>query len=159
MVSGCRIGEVIALQGQDISSDPPEVRIAATFSRADRGYAHKLKPATKTDSIRYLRSAQLVSIALASGPTVPGCFVFTSVRGKPVSYDYFRKQVWLPALSYAGLEYRKIHTLRHTALSMALEADLTPPQVASIAGHVNAQQVNSTYGHVINKPSVPELDL
>ena len=159
VISACRFGEVAALQGQNIQVEPPEITIGATLSRADDSWQYERKPYTKNGVVHVLYSQQLVEIVLRQDTLEDGRYVFTSVRGKPVDYTYYRRTVWIPALERAGLTYRKLHTTRHTALSMALEDGLSPRQVADIAGHKNAVQVNKTYAHVINKAKVPEIEL
>ena len=155
--SGCRIGEVIALQGQSVDSIHNEILIESTMHREPGSYTFVRKSSTKTGTKRVLKSKQLVDLCLNEGELEAGKHVFTTVTGKVIDYTYFRKEVWKHCLSIAGVPYRKLHTARHTMLSNALEAGLTVPQVADIAGHKNSSQIVRTYGHVINKAEIPEF--
>jgi integrase len=158
MISGCRLGEASGLLKSDVNPLTGSITIQRTlrYNRATR--EHELSPQTKTGLKRVLRSKQLTELAYdASAPEYSLCF--TSQRGGLLHPSNFHKKAWVPALKLAGVPYRRLHVLRHTALSRALEAGLTPPQVAQMAGHVDAKQIISTYGHVITPASVPEIDI
>lgn len=167
IISGCRIGEVMGLQIESVNVETNEVTIKTTRSREDGGTKPVLKDRTKTEVVRVLKSKQLTDLCaeeigartLVQGARTIQGYVFRSVRGKPVDYNYFRKEVWKPALEMAGLEYRKIHTTRHTNLSTALEKGLSPNQVCDISGHKNPATLMKTYAHLINKAEVPKLDI
>lgn len=154
IISGCRFGEVAGLMPDMVNGN--SITIARTYSRGDDGGPFRLKEATKTGSVRVLRSAQLVSL-LPEHTTSGPCF--TSVNGCFVNHSYYRAHVWKPALSLVGLEYRKLHTLRHSTLSLALESGLSVAQVSGMAGHVDSSMVVKTYSHIINQVGVPELEI
>lgn len=153
IISGCRFGEVAGLMPDMVKGDT--VTIARTYSRGDDGGGFRLKEFTKTDSVRVLRSAQLVSLL----PPHTGTPCFTSISGRYINHSYFRTYVWAPALSLTGLEYRKLHTLRHSTLSLALESGMSVAQVSGMAGHVDSSMVVKTYSHIINQVGVPELEV
>ena len=157
IISGCRFGEAAGLFPDMVNRDTNEITIARTYSNADAGSNYILKQRTKTNTIRILKSDQLIQLipigSIASAPC------FTQMRGGLIHHGNFVASVWKPALSMAGLDYRKLHTLRHTALSLALEAGLTVPQVAAIAGHKDSTMVVKTYGHMITRPQVPVMDI
>ena len=157
IISGCRFGEAAGLFPDMVNRDTNEITIARTYSNADAGSNYTLKQRTKTNTIRILKSPQLIQLipigSIASAPC------FTQMRGGLIHHGNFIASVWKPALIEADLEYRKLHTLRHTALSLALEAGLTVPQVAAIAGHKDSTMVVKTYGHMITRPEVPVMDI
>jgi hypothetical protein len=45
------------------------------------------------------------------------------IDGRPISWVYFRREVWRPALQLAGLEYRRPYNLRQTYAYWSLKAD------------------------------------
>jgi integrase len=47
----------------------------------------------------------------------------------------FRRSTWLPLLERAGFRYRKPHTLRHTYLSLLIQAGEPIPYVQQQLGH------------------------
>ena len=61
--------------------------------------------------------------------------VFTSPRGTPLREPNFIRRVWRPALESAGVRYRPIHTMRHTAASWLVQAGVSLYVVQALLGH------------------------
>jgi integrase len=83
--------------------------------------------------------------------------VFTTVNGCIIDADNFRSRMWAKVLEAVDVPYRKIHNTRHTMISYALEQGIAPTGVAYLAGHINTRMVLTTYGHMVNKPSLPKM--
>jgi integrase len=160
--SGCRIGEVAGLDFDRVDFDRQEVTISRTYSRNSRTGAWVMKARTKTGTVRELASPYLIEVILRE-PTVnpedprrstgP---VFLNHAGNRICHHNFRNNAWRTALRDAGVEYRRVHVLRHTALSHSLESGLSVPQVAYLAGHRDNSMVLKTYGHIIDRPTLPK---
>ena len=55
---------------------------------------------------------------------------------------------WKPALTAAGLEYRKPYALRHTFVSECIAAGIATFEIARMAG-TSVLQIEKTYGHLL----------
>jgi integrase len=161
-LTGVRTSEAIGLQWKHIDFNRNELVIRESLSkdRTDNGYRRKRKD-TKSGSIRYLNiSSELDKLLQSIKPTTatPDDLVFKSSRGCVIDAGNFRED-WKQVLSNLGIEYRKPYTTRHTLLSHAIEKGIPITGVAYLAGHSDTRMVMQTYGHMINKPSLPTLDL
>ena len=85
--------------------------------------------------------------------------VFTTKEGRTIDADNFRARYWKPILTGCNVPYRKIHTTRHTTLSHAIEQGVALTGVAYMAGHIDTRAVMQTYGHMINRPKLPDLSI
>jgi integrase len=80
----------------------------------------------------------------------PDDLVFTSSRGAVLHASNVWRSVWLPALKAAGVEGRvRIHDLRHTAVSLAIQAGAHPKEIQAMAGHSKYQTTMDVYGKVM----------
>lgn len=158
MASGCRFGEAAGVLGRNIDLEAATVTVSTSVRRNIQTNRQELRRGTKTETVRVLESPGLMEILEAQGiPEDLGAPVFTTVRGCLIRRSRFRKAVWVPALESAGVPYRRLHILRHTALSMALVQGLTVPEVAYLAGHRDSSMVLRTYGHILERPGLPAI--
>jgi integrase len=160
MISGCRFGEAAAIRPAVIDLEQSAVTINACVRYNLISRKTELKSGTKTGSERVLKSVQLIQILeRVIWPVDLYAPVFTAPRGGLILRSNFRHKAWVPALKRAAVPYRNMHVLRHTALSHALAQGMSVPDVAYLAGHVDGSMVIRTYGHMINRPDLPLLDL
>jgi integrase len=68
------------------------------------------------------------------------------VGGRPISWAYFYREVWKPALEAAGLEYRAPYNLRHTYALHNLQAGVPIATLARQMGHADVNRTFATYG-------------
>jgi integrase len=66
----------------------------------------------------------------------PGSHVFTAPGGGPLRVPSFRARFWVPATKAAGLQGRRIHDLRHTAVALWMAAGATPKEVTVRRAHL-----------------------
>ena len=79
----------------------------------------------------------------------PGAYVFTRPDGRPLSHSAFNNNRFKPAVRAAGLDNAvTIHTLRHTAISLWIKADVHPKLVSEMAGHSSIAITMDRYGHL-----------
>ncbi|MES1024184.1 site-specific integrase [Gloeocapsa sp. BRSZ] len=157
-LTGCRLSEAIGLTWSHIDFELGTVTIAESLSidRTGNGY-QRLRKETKAGTVRQLEmNPTLRSLLLEVRSTNTGELVFRSPDGYVVASGNFRR-VWVKVLRKVGVPYRKPHTIRHTVLSMALEQGTAITGVAYLAGHKNTRMVVQTYGHVINRPRLPDI--
>jgi integrase len=69
-----------------------------------------------------------------------------NIDGRPISFDYFRREVWHPALVLAGLEPRAPYCLRHSYALHSLQAGVPIATLARQMGHTNVSRTYQTYG-------------
>ncbi len=72
--------------------------------------------------------------------------IFTSPEGRPLHHSNFRRRVWLPALSAAGLAGIHFHDLRHTGNTLAASAGATLRELMDRMGH-DSQRAAMIYLH------------
>jgi integrase len=75
--------------------------------------------------------------------------VFAAPAGGPVRPSLFRRRVWKPAVTEAGLAPLRLHDLRHTAVAFWIEAGASPTEIAARAGHTSVVTVLDRYGHLL----------
>lgn len=142
--TGCRIGEALALQVDDISQDFHKISISKQLTAGEI----KLPKAGKK---REIHVSDNIATLLKELKPING-FLFHDGTWTD-SYIIYR---WRPALKLAGVRYRSPYNCRHTFISHCLEAGMNPVKVAAITGH-DVKVLLSHYAGLIDKPVIPEL--
>lgn len=159
--TGVRTSEAIGLRWNHVDFDLGLLTISESLSRdrAGNGY-QKRRKATKSRNTRQLPiSESLGALLLELKPAKPdpNGLVFKTVRGCSIDTGNFREDYWKPVLERVGVPYRVPHTTRHTMISHAIEQGIPITGVAYLAGHTDTRMVMTTYGRMINRPSLPEM--
>jgi integrase len=81
-----------------------------------------------------------------SMPRVLGLRRVFHVDGRPISFTYFRREIWHPALELAGLDDRSPYNLRHTFAYWSLRAGVPIATVAREMGHTTTEMTFKIYG-------------
>jgi integrase len=162
LTTGVRTSEAIGLRWRRIDFDRREILINESMPKDRTGNGYKrIRKGTKTANSRYLNmNDDLCSLLLSIRPAtcLPDDLVFKSAKGCVIDAGNFRED-WKEVLLSLGIEYRKPYTTRHTLLSHAIEQGVPITGVAYIAGHADTRMVMQTYGHLINRPNLPEFDI
>lgn len=148
--TGLRISEALALRFEDITADGLRIR----NTKFHKNRLVPLHPTTTAGLDRYLRERRRLT----------GDTVFTSGRGRPLTYDQV-KVAYKKILAEIGIESRRghprprLHCLRHTFAVRALER--CPSDRTRIAQHQLAlmtylghTSVASTYWYLENTPEL-----
>jgi integrase len=159
-MTGVRTSEAIGLTWQHIDFERNEIVIKESLSidRTSNGYK-RIRKSTKTGSVRHLTmTTQLGELLFTLKPNKGNDteLVFKSSKGSHIDTGNFRED-WKLVLQDADIPYRKPYTTRHTLISHAIEQGIPLTGVAYIAGHVDTQMVMKTYGHIINRPELPQI--
>ncbi len=158
LLTGCRTSEAIGLQWKRVDLSRGELTIADSLpkSRSTQGRTRK---STKTGTVTVLPMNEALT-ELFQGMTQgePDALVFKSPKGKPINNANFRS-LWVEVLSNQGIPYRKPYTSRHTMASHAIAQGLTLPAVAHLLGHSDARMVMQNYGHIVDRPELPKINL
>jgi integrase len=158
-MTGMRRGEVLGLRWKDIDLERGRVSISQTLVLVDN------KPQVsvpKTDSGR--RSITLdpeTTVALKSHKTAnaqerlalglgltQGDLAFTSIDGQPIHPDWFGR-AFTRLSRTAGLPPIRLHDLRHTFATLALDAGVKVWDVSDILGHANISITLDLYRHAV----------
>lgn len=162
-LSGVRLSEAIGLRWSHIDFDRNELTIKESLSRDKVGNKYqRVRKETKNNTIRTLTmSLELRDLLITTQTPNQGKdnLVFTTVEGCIISPENFRSRYWVEVLKAYNVPYRKPHTTRHTTLSMAIEQGIPITGVAYLAGHTDTRMVIQTYGHMINRPKLPDLPI
>jgi integrase len=158
VLSGCRTAEAIGIQWKRCDFARGEVTIADSLPKP-RGSTTRHRKTTKTGSITILKMNDGLRALLESlergGPDE---LLFKSPKGSHIDHGNFWA-VWVAVLKHCGIEYRKPYTSRHTTASHAIDQGATLTQVAYLLGHKDSRMVSQTYGHVVDRPNLPEIKI
>lgn len=75
--------------------------------------------------------------------------VFPAPEGGFLHLENFRKRVWNPAVTTAGLSPLRIHDMRHTCASLAIAAGADVKVLQRMLGHSSAALTLDRYGHLM----------
>ncbi len=142
--TGMRAGELNGLSWSDCLMDmKPEPHI---FIRKTYVYKKDGVPKTKK-SKRYINCLPQVIDALAEQRKLTGDkkHVFLTIDGRRMTPDHIRKEVWMPALEKAGIDYRPPLQTRHTFATMMLSAGEDVGWVQNMLGHSSLQMIFQRY--------------
>lgn len=144
---GCRYGEAVALQVQDVTLPDVRIRRALKWSPDNK----RTVGATKTKrSNRTVRVPTKLRPMLASAiDGKPGdALLFTAPRGGPINHRTFWSDIWLPVVEHLSPRPR-IHDLRHTHASMLLAEGRPLLVVSRRLGHESVTTTGDVYGHMV----------
>ena len=133
LTTGRRLFEVLALQWEHVDFDGRRIRVRG------KGAKERVVPLVER-TVGYLKAYQ----ARQGGSTG---LVFRRGNGKPCSRDYTQSRFRRFAAA-AGLDEKKLslHQLRHTALTLLIEAGVDVYTIKELAGHASL----NTTGHYLH---------
>jgi integrase len=98
------------------------------------------------DALREHRSRQAAD-RLGAGPAcVDSGLVFTTAHGTPIEPRNLNRH-WYGVRDRAGLPGVRLHDLRHTCVTLLLDAGVPPHIVQAIAGHSGIEVTMTIYAH------------
>lgn len=160
-LTGTRLAEAIGLRWEHVDFDRNEIVIRESYPKdvTKDGYV-RIRKETKTGSIRYLTMVDSLRELLESlrNQQSQDDLVFKTVRGSVPDNSVLHK-LWKKVLKHCNVPYRKLHAIRHTMLSHAVEQGIPLTGVAYLAGHSNTSMVIKTYGHMVNRPNLPDMGM
>jgi integrase len=145
--TGCRWGEMVALQVQDVAL--PNIRIRRALKWSPDGPrlvgATKTKRSNRTVAVGHVLADDLTTACAGKAGTD---LVFTAPRGGQLLHRTFWSRVWLPAVSHLTPRPR-IHDLRHSHASILLGAGQPPHVVQARLGHESIKTTVDVYGSLM----------
>jgi integrase len=146
---GLRWAEAVGLRRMDV--DGAQLRVGSQLVHRGPGEwerkdpkAGSRRPVTLPDFAATELAAHLEEFSLPG----PEGLVFPTRNGTPVQSPSFTANVFKRALRKAGLPDVRIHDLRHTAVTLGIEAGINPKVNQSRVGHASSSLHLDTYGHV-----------
>jgi integrase len=160
-LSGCRMSEAIGLLWKHVDFQRQEICICESLPLLISGNTYqRARKDTKTGSVRFLKTnIQLTELLEQIKPASvePDELVFQNpTRTNHIDSHNFRSR-WAKVLEQAGIPYRRPHIIRHSFASHAIEQGIPLTGVAYLLGHSDTRMVAQTYGHLINRPSLPDI--
>ena len=160
LVTGMRLGEILALHWSDISSEEKTLQVLHTVDYI-QGYGYvESEPKTENsrrtlalpqialDTLKQHRTAQLAIRLQAGTAWQEQGLVFTNEHGGYLGrtrvHVLFRK-----LLKQASLPPMRFHDLRHSAATILLSMGVNAKVVQEILGHANISTTLGIYGHVL----------
>jgi integrase len=152
VLTGVRLGELLGLQWGDV--DWTGARLLVRRSAWKRVL---LVPKTRGSRRAIDVGPQLLAVLgrhrrdrFGDGEPPAEAPLFPDHDGRPWDGDRFRKAVWLPTLTRAGLpRARRFHSLRHSFTSLQLTGGATVKYVSAMLGHASAAITLNRYQHVL----------
>jgi len=170
--TGMRFGEATALMVGDVDLEHHQLRVRQAWKKTGDSSRELGAPKTKR-SIRTipLGSEVEAALSLVCAGKSHNEFVFTNKQGAPVNSSSFREGVWLPAVQeFAGDEveirptqwnskkrivikqgngkHPRIHDLRHTFASWAIQANKPLTVIQRTLGHESITTTVDRYSHL-----------
>lgn len=155
LYTGLRIGEVCALEWNDIDFSRKIITVSKTIQRiADTDNGGTKIVITAPKSFRSSREIPIPEflvqrLKIHKQQYGNGCYVL-NIGGKPMeprTYQYrFQK-----LLKIANVEKANFHTLRHTFSTRALELGFDIKTLSDILGHANAAITLKKYAHSLDE--------
>lgn len=174
LLTGARLGEILALEKSDISDDVvrinKSIRTVRIFDSATK-YHYELKvtkPKTKTSNREVPLPATLIDELkklnilvkeekLKLGPAyTENKLLFPSITGSYIDAKNLRRS-WQRSLSKSGVEYKKFHALRHTYATRLFENGTSILTVSRLLGH-SSIKTTEVYTHVLGDIKAKEVE-
>ncbi len=148
--TGCRIGELIALDTDRYQPDKRTIRIERSLAEV-RGHLRFGQP--KTAAARRAVSLpewlpETIDRHLTDHPPGPDSLIFTAPEGGPIRRNTFRSRFWLPAIADSVGQPMRFHDLRHSHVALLIAQGAHPAVIASRLGHTSVKTVLDVYGHL-----------
>lgn len=150
---GLRFGEVAELRWRDVDLDALRLRVARSVTLVDGKF---VVGSPKSAHGRTVSLPQFVADLLTPGE--PTSLVFPDSEGGHMRGSNVRRRWWSQAVASAGLFPRavgdeivyefKLHELRHTAASLAIQAGANIKALQNMLGHESAGLTLDRYGHL-----------
>ena len=149
LVTGMRVGELLALKFEDIDFEEREIHVCRTKigRTGNKTNEPKTKAGNRYIPILYDKTLDRIKKLRQEGNlTRLTGYLFQTRSGNSVNYNNIRRD-WVKICEEAGIELKHIHAFRHTFATAALAKGIPVLEVSRILGHSNATTTLNMYGH------------
>lgn len=130
---GCRPSEAIALEKSNVSFDWRQVNFTHAFTLGEQGRKRSKGLKTQEQRVVYIsESARSVLKEAFNNSNTE--IVFPGVRGSFLGYQTFLKS-WKVVLQELNIKYRRPYQMRHTFITLCLEAGVSVKDIAKAVGN------------------------
>jgi integrase len=155
---GCRQGEALGLQWQDVDLEAGILIVRRALQRIDgtlqlvptkEDKVHTITlPAATVSALAAHRTRQQEERLIAGSTWRETDFVFTTASGTPLDARNVIR-TFHRILKRAGLPKIRFHDLRHSIATLLLAQGVSPGYVKDLLGHSSVAFTLQTYGHVL----------
>jgi len=164
--TGMRIGEVTALQWDDINFDDRSINIQRTFSRGvigkpKNGKDRLVDMSNQLSNVLKELKIQRKCLFVQKGWDEFPKWVFVNQIGSSLDINNWRKVIFYKAIDKVGLKRIRVHDMRHTYASLLIQAGESLTYIRDQLGHHSISFTVDIYGHLTpgaNKAAVDRLD-
>lgn len=143
--TGMRIGEILALQADDIHND--YINVSKTTKIAENKSI--ITGATKSKKSRKVSVPDdIIKLLRTLTPNQNG-FLFYGERDRQLIAENNMQYPWQCILRDCGIPYKKIHAIRHTHATYLLENGVSITQVSKRLGHSTVTTTLNCYSHLL----------
>lgn len=146
---GMRVGELLALQWQDVNFQKREIHVHATKVRCKQEF-NSTKTMAGNRYIPIINDNLLASLKEyqnRNGIIRPVGYIFEDANGNAMEYRNISRY-WTHIRKLTGIE-KNIHCFRHTCATLWLEKGIPVAEVSRILGHSDPTITYSMYTHSI----------
>ena len=144
LYTGLRVGELLALEWEDVDFAQGTISVAKTCYDGRGG---RITDAPKTESSkRVIPLPENIGTLLKAHKKKAGGAYVISQNGAPVSVRSYQRSFEL-LLKKLRLPHRGFHALRHTFATRALECGMDVKTLSELLGHKNAAITLNRYAH------------
>ena len=161
VLNGMRIGELLAIQPNNIDFDKKTLEIDGTIHWRNEGNAVGFKDTTKTESsyrsisltsrsCDILRKAMLENKKAIQWEAMyqDRGFIFTNHRGNPMSLSTINRNMQQSASSVGITKHITSHTMRHSHISLLSQLGVSFKAIMERVGHTDHKTTLQIYSHV-----------
>ncbi len=149
LCTGLRRGEISALQWEDLDIERKILTVNKQAAAAKGGGVKVVPPKTDTSVRQISVSQQVIDLLKQEHEKHPdNPIMFPSPVNGGMWYPDAINRLHQRILKSAGLEHIRLHDLRHTFASVALQNGVDIKTVSSMLGHFDAGFTLRTYTHV-----------
>lgn len=168
LYTGCRIGEALALQWNDINFETRTANIHKTVtSIKDRNSKTKktvefVSNSTKTGKPRTIYLSDMAIAALKDlqeqlGWKQNGYIVHIN-NARPI-FKSTAQNTFNRIIERAGIEHCGVHALRHSFVSLMLHNNVPITMISQMVGHLNINMTMQVYSHLLDETKIESMSI